>query len=578
MTETTENRDQARLNLLVRAGDIFHQSLDVVETLNNVARLSVESFADLCLFDLLDERSERLFVTAAAHRDPRKEEALAGVASLLYIEEFGVHPVVQVTQTGEPFFLPRIDEATLVGHAASRQHEQYMRRLNYRSKIVVPVLAQNRIFGALTFVRTIEDHEFDLGDLAFAIELGRRAGLAVANAKQFHREQYVAETLQRSFLPRRFPSRPGMELSAHYRPGSTEAAVGGDWYDAFENGAGEIVVSIGDVTGKGVEAARLMVLMRQAIRVAALDHTDPRKIADVCNRLLLAEDDNRLASAFIGVIDPDSGMIRYVSAGHAPPLLRLPDGEVHRLEDPSAPLGAFWDVNFELRELRCPPRSMLVLYTDGLVEASRDAVAGEGMLRAVLSTDAILHAANPAEFVERAIAGEAPRDDIAVIVVNFAHAMMRWQFEAADSRSAYTMRDQYFRSLLRWSETDDEQLSVCGLIFAELIGNAVRHAPGPLSASLEVRGDSIVLHVIDDGPGFDFKPALPRNLWAESGRGLYLIQRLSRGVVVERLPGRGSHVAVTLPVTHDHRDQLPSALHVNPLSSFVTLVPDGQWH
>jgi anti-sigma regulatory factor (Ser/Thr protein kinase) len=566
LTETTENRDQARLNLLVRAGEIFHRSLDVVETLNNVARLSVESFADLCLFDLLDDRSERLFVTAAAHSDPRKEEALAGVSSLLYIEEFGVHPVVQVTQTGNPFFLPHIDEATLVEHAASRQHEQYMRRLNYRSKIVVPVLAQNRIFGALTFVRTHEGNEFDLVDLAFAIELGRRAGLAVANAKQFHREQYVAETLQRSFLPRRFPSRPGMQLSAHYRPGLTEAAVGGDWYDAFENGAGEIVVTIGDVTGKGVEAARLMVLMRQAIRVAALDHSDPRRIADVCNRLLLAEDDDRLASAFIGVIDPASGMLRYVSAGHAPPLLRLPDGGVHRLEDPSAPLGAFWDVDFELHELRCPARSMLALYTDGLVEATRDVVAGEAMLVAVLSSNAVLHAANPAEFVERAIAGQAPRDDIAIIVVNFAHAGMRWQFEAADSRSAYTMRDEYFRSLLRWSEADDEQLSVCGLIFAELIGNAVRHAPGPLSTSLEVRGDSIVLHVIDEGPGFDFEPALPSNLWAESGRGLYLIQRLSRGVVVERIPGRGSHVAVTLPVMCDHRDLLSSHLYVEALT------------
>jgi serine phosphatase RsbU (regulator of sigma subunit)/anti-sigma regulatory factor (Ser/Thr protein kinase) len=576
LIETPENRDQARLNLLVRAGEIFHQSLDVAATLNNVARLSVESFSDLCIFDLIDDRSDRLFVTAAAHRDPSKEETLSGVGSVLYIEEFRVHPVVQVTKTGEPFFLAHIDEAALIAHAASRQHEQYMRRLNYRSKIVVPVLAQSRIFGALTFVRTQEDNEFDLGDLAFAIELGRRAGLAVANAKQFHREQYVAETLQRSFLPRRFPSRAGMELSAHYRPGSTEAAVGGDWYDAFESGTGEIVVTIGDVTGKGVEAARLMVLMRQAIRVAALDHSDPRKIADVCNRLLLAEDEDRLASAFIGVIDPDTGALRYVSAGHAPPMLRLPSGEVHRLEEPSAPLGAFWDVYFELHELRCPPRSMLVLYTDGLVEASRDVVAGEAMLQAVLSSDAILYTANPAEFVERTIAGQAPRDDIAVIVVNFAHVGARWQFEAADSRSAYTMRDEYFRSLLRWSQADDEQLSVCGLIFAELIGNAVRHAPGPLSASLEVRGDSIVLHVIDDGPGFDFKPKLPSNLWAESGRGLYLIQRLAQRVVVERLPGRGSHVAVTLPVTCDHREALSSYAYVDPLSPFATLVPNEQ--
>ena len=569
MTETSENRDQARLDLLVRAGEIFHRSLDVTQTLDNVARLAVESFADICLFDLLDERSERLFVTAAAHHDPRKEEALAGVSSLLYIEEFRVHPVVQVTRTGEPFFLPHIDDQTLTAHAASRQHEQYMRRLGYRSKIVVPVIAQNHIFGALTFVRTRGDHEFDRSDLLFATELGRRAGLAVANAKQFHREQYVAETLQRSFLPRHFPSPDGMELSAHYRPGSTEADIGGDWYDAFQNAAGEIVVTIGDVTGKGIEAARLMVMMRQAIRVAALDTNDPRKIADMCNRLLLADDEHRLASAFIGVIDPETRLLRYVSAGHAPPMLRLPDRSIRSLRPPSPPVGAFRNVEFELYEESCPDRSMLVLYTDGVVEITRDIVAGERMLEAVLRSDAIVHAANPAEFVERAIAHRPPRDDIAIMVVNFAPSGLRWQFEAADVRSAYAMREEFFASLLSVCEPDDEDLVSCGVIFAELIGNAVRHAPGALSVSLELRDGAPVLHVIDRGPGFDFEPKLPANIWSESGRGLYLISKLAHKVEVERLPGLGSHVVVTLPVPCDRGEQAA------PLSSFATLERNG---
>jgi serine phosphatase RsbU (regulator of sigma subunit)/anti-sigma regulatory factor (Ser/Thr protein kinase) len=562
LSRTVAHRDQERLTLLVRAGDIFHQSLDVTETLNNVARVAVESFADLCIFDLLDERSDRLFVTAAAHRDPRREEALGGIASVLYIEEWGVHPVVRVTQTGVPFFLPHVDEETLMQHAASRQHELYMRRLGYRSKIVVPVVAQEHIFGALTFVRTKEGNEFDERDLVFAIELGRRAGLAVANAKQYHREQYVAETLQRSLLPRRFPQRAGLELSAYYRPGSTEADIGGDWYDAFENAGGEIVVSIGDVTGKGVDAARLMVLMRQAIRVAALDFGDPRRIADVCNRLLLSEDEERLASAFIGVIDPDTHVLRYVSAGHAPPLLRLPNREVLQLKSPSAPLGAFWGVDFELHEQLCPDRSMLVLYTDGVLEASRDVVAGEKMLEAVLASDAVLHAANSAEFIERAIANQTPRDDIAILVVNFAQNTLRWQFEADDARSAYTMREEFFRSLLRLCTVDDAELATCGVIFSELIGNAVRHAPGPLSVSLELRDQSLLLHVIDKGPGFTYRPRLPSNLWAESGRGLYLISKLAYEVDVERVPGLGSHVTVRLPVTCDRHEEAPSRYNV----------------
>ena len=548
MVKTDENRDQERLTLLVRAGEIFHQSLDVTATLNNVARLAVESFSELCLFDLLDERSERLFVTASAHRDPSKEEALAAVSTILYVEEFGVHPVVKVTRTGEPFFLPHIDEATLVAHAASRQHEQYMRRFNYRSKIVVPVAVQQHIFGALTFVRTGNSPEFDRGDLLFAIELGRRAGLAVANAKQFHREQYVAETLQRAFLPQRFPSRSGLEVSAHYRPGSTEADIGGDWYDAFENEQGEVVVTIGDVTGKGIEAARLMVLVRQAIRVAALDSRDPSGICDVCNRLLLSEGGDRLASAFIGIIDVETRSMRYASAGHTPPYIRTRNGEVNALQAPSPPLGAFRHVGYEMHHAFFDPGSMLVLYTDGVIEISRDVVAGERMLERVLASDAVLHASNPAEFIERAIENQAPRDDIAIMTVTMGRTEQRWQFQAADSRSAYAMREEFFTMIRATCETSDEDLAACGLIFAELIGNAVRHAPGALSVSLERRDDEMILHVIDNGPGFDYAPALPENLWAESGRGLYLIATLARDVRVDRIPGAGSHIVVTLPV------------------------------
>jgi serine phosphatase RsbU (regulator of sigma subunit)/anti-sigma regulatory factor (Ser/Thr protein kinase) len=548
LSATVEHGYQERLDLLVRAGEIFHQSLDVTATLNDVARLAVEAFAEICLFDLIDERSERLFVTASAHRDPSKEGALASVASILYVEEFGIHPVVQVTRTGRPFFLPYIDDDVIARHAASRAHEQYMRRFDYGSKIVVPVTAQDHLFGALTFVRTRASVEFNEADLLFALELGRRAGLAVANAKQFHREQHVAETLQRSFLPYRFPKVDGIDLSAHYRAGSTDAAVGGDWYDAFETESGNILITIGDVTGKGVDAARLMVLMRQAIRVAALESEDPKRIADLCNRLLLSEGEERFASAFIGILDAKSGRVNYVSAGHVPPLLRTGPDEVRSLKAPDAPLGAFRNARFCSHTLRCPPGSMLVLFTDGLIEVSRDVIDGQTALQRVVSSEAAMHAANAAEFIERAIAHEAPRDDIAILTVTFGARERRWQFEAEDARAAYAMREDYFRTLERACRLDEDTSAACSMIFGELIGNAVRHAPGSLSVSLEARGDDLVLHVIDKGPGFAYEPALPKSLWDEGGRGLFLVGTLARDVQVERLAGMGSHITATLPV------------------------------
>ncbi|HET7815235.1 MAG TPA: SpoIIE family protein phosphatase [Candidatus Baltobacteraceae bacterium] len=544
-----QSRDRQRLDLLVRAGDIFHQSLDVTETLNNVARLAVESFADICLFDLIDEQSERLFVTASAHRDPSKESALSSVASILYVEERGVHPVVRVSRTGEPFFLPHIDEDVIVAHAVSRQHEEYMRRFGYRSKIVVPVTAQDKIFGALTFVRTDAYNEFDPEDLQFAIELGRRAGLAVANAKQYHREQYVAETLQRSFLPNTFPQRDNVQFSAHYRPGSTDADIGGDWYDAFERRNGEIVITIGDITGKGIEAARIMVLMRQAIRVAALDKNEPEDILDTCNRLLLSEPRERLASAFMGVLSADGTKLRYASAGHPPPYVRLADGTLVELEAPSAPLGALEGVTYEQYSRDVDGGSMLVMYTDGIIEASRDAIEGERMLRNLLRPAAVRHAANPAEFIERAAAPHPIRDDIAIMVLSFGEIERRWQFQADDARAAYVMRSEFLATIESRCEVDEAQLATCALIFSEVVGNAVRYAPGKLSVSLELRPPGMVLHVIDAGPGFDYYPSLPEDIWSEGGRGMFLVTALGRETAVERLTGRGTHVSVTLPVT-----------------------------
>ncbi len=516
--------------------------------MHNVARLAVESFADLCLFDLIDEASERLYVTAAAHRQPEKERLLQGITSLLYNREFGVHPVVRVTETGEPFFIEQIDQANLRHHAASQEHERFMRKLDYRSKIVVPVVAQGRVFGALTFVRTGEGRSFDAGDLDFARELGRRAGLAVANAKQYHREQHVAETLQRAFLTDDFPQRSNLRFSALYRPGSKDSELGGDWYDAFETIDGHIVIAIGDVTGKGLEAARLMVQMRQSVRVAAVRSSRPAEILSDCNEVLLQDRSGRLVSTFVGVLAPNSDVLEYASAGHVPPLMRGASGAIKRLEAPSAPLGVDRHVTFDAHRVRVAPDAMLVLYTDGIIEIDRDVLRGERILRRVLASPAATHATNPARYIERAIAGAIARDDIAIMVLRFGGDELQWRLEVSDPRAAYAVRREFVKAVTDVADATVSDFAACELIFAELIGNAVRHAPGPLSIALAIEGDGVTLHLIDEGPGFKFDPSLPTDMWAEGGRGLFLVSRMARDVTVTRLPGCGSHIEIGLPV------------------------------
>ncbi len=536
-----------KLALLVRAGEIFHQSLEIEETLYNVARLAVESFADLCLFDLLDERSERLYVTAGAHRDPSMERLIKKVEGLLYNAEFRLHPVLRVTQTGEPFFIPVIDEKAIEAHAASRQHAEYMRELGYKSKIVVPVTAQGQIFGALTFVLTRENANFDSADVEFAIDLGRRAGLAIANAKQYHREQYVAATLQRAFLTRDFPNCENLRFSALYRPGLSDAELGGDWYDAFKLRNGKILMTIGDVTGKGLEAARLMVQIRQAIRIGSIRFDDPAEILKLVNEVLLLDPSAQLATAFVALLDPDTFELVYASAGHVPPFCRLADGTIEELLEPAPPLGISMDIEIQSNHRHMADGSMLVMYTDGVTEICRDAVRGEEMLKDVLRGDSILRSADPARFVERAISGNVPRDDIAILVARFGCSEPKWRFDGGDPRAAFAVKSEFLHAVEEVSGVAARDLNSCELIFAELIGNCVRHAGGPLSISLEV-SDRIRLHVIDEGPGFDYDPKLPIDIWAESGRGLFLISQLADGVTVRRLPGCGSHISVDLPV------------------------------
>ena len=515
------DRTQERLALLVRAGELFHQSLELDDTLVNVARTAIESFADLCLFDLFDERSERLYVTAGAHRDAALDPVLKNLgSSILYSSGARAHPAVRVSQTGESVFIPIVDDRTIAEHAASREHAAFMHRMGYRSKIVVPVIAHAHIFGALTFVRT-GDEPFDERDVQAAEELGRRAGLAVANAKQFHREQHVAATLQRAFLTQDFPARPGLAFHALYRPGHSEADIGGDWYDAFQTADGWVIVTIGDVTGKGVEAARLMVHLRQSVRIAATLAHSPAAILRIVNEALLLDRSDALATAFVGAVSPDLASMRYASAGHPPAFLRWEHGGMAVLDSASPPLGIARDTVFEDRSLVIEDGGLLVLYTDGLTEITKDAIAGEAMLRSVLESDAALHAANPARYVERAIAHGTQRDDIAIITLQFGRSRHRWRFDVGDPSAAYAIRRDLLGSILEIADATTEELQSCELIFGELIGNAVRYAPGPLSISLSAEGADVVLHIIDEGPGFDYHPALPLDPWAESGRGLF---------------------------------------------------------
>src|SRR5216684_7891933 len=133
------------------------------------------------------------------------------------------------------------------------------------SALVVPMVARQRTLGAITLVSSTEGRHFDAGDLAKAEELGRRAGLAVDNARLYSERSRVAQTLQASLLPRALPHIPGIELASRFRPAGEGLEVGGDFYDVFPAAGGNWMAVIGDVCGKGAEAAGLTALARYTV-------------------------------------------------------------------------------------------------------------------------------------------------------------------------------------------------------------------------------------------------------------------------------------------------------------------------
>jgi len=407
----------AQLRFLVEAGRVLASSLEVTTTLENVARLAVGTIADACIFDVADDASETELV-AVAHAD-RISEAVMRQMDRSTDAEPGrpVHPVRFVLATGKAIFVPQVDELWIGASAASASHADLMRRLEYRSLIVVPVVHGRRALGSLTLVQTgAAARRFEATDLAFAEEFGRRAGTALANARSFTRERTVATTLQAAALPRSLPRTAAYRFDAVYEAGGAEATIGGDWFDVVALRDGRVVVSVGDVLGSGLHAAVTMTKLRLAMQGAALSSGDPCAMLDVANEAMRLHDPDGLATAVAGVLDAHGGSLTFASAGHPAPVLRHADGRTEDVEHPGLMLG-FADATRTARTVPLPPESLVVFYTDGLTEATRDIEIGRRRLHAALR-DLDPQTADPARAIFRAVLPEGASDDVAILVTH----------------------------------------------------------------------------------------------------------------------------------------------------------------
>jgi serine phosphatase RsbU (regulator of sigma subunit) len=245
----------------------------------------------------------------------------------------------------------------------------------------------------------------------------RAARQAFDSRVRYENQKRIADALQTAFLNKNLPSAPNLGLHATYIPATSDAQVGGDWYDAFELPDKRILFSIGDVAGHGLEAAVVMSRARQAIIAAALHENDPAKVLERANEAILLQE-SRMVTAICGYIDPATLEIVYATAGHPPPILARPDKPSIFLAYDGLPLGIISKATYRTFLATASDGAVMVLYTDGVIEHKRDIIQGSARLLEV--TRLAVDEDDPARAIQRQIfADVSPTDDVAILTIRF---------------------------------------------------------------------------------------------------------------------------------------------------------------
>jgi serine phosphatase RsbU (regulator of sigma subunit)/PAS domain-containing protein len=421
---TDQKREERRARFLADAGELLGASLDYKETLRAVAQLAVPQVADWCGVDMFGAAG-RPEPVALAHVDPDKV-AFAEALRRDYPPDMGVdRGLPRVLRTGEPELYREIPEALLEESARDERHLELLRVVGLRSGMVVPMIARGRTLGAITFATSESQRLFDEDDLELGRQIAARAALAVDNARLYDDRSYIARRLQESLLPRSLPQIEGVELAARFRAAGESNDVGGDFYDVFELGPGSWCAVIGDVSGKGPDAATVTAQARYTLRAAALHETSPKRLLSELNEALLRQGMTDHFCTVVAVrldIEPGTpGRLVACSGGHPLPMLVRADGRAEAVGRPGTLLGVVADPDLVEVEIEMHPDDALVLYTDGVTEArAPERVYGIEDLAALLEAVPTRDASSLAGAIEQealSARDREPRDDIAILVL-----------------------------------------------------------------------------------------------------------------------------------------------------------------
>lgn len=421
----SDRSEQRYTELLLRAGEILSGAFDWRETVAAVCDAIVESIGDVC-FLYMAGSGEELYLAAASSADPQVAEMLAEAERFIHAPMRRTPLAREVLESGESICIPHVDDEGIRTIALSPAHERFMRRIGYRSIVVVPIATKIRgTVGALAVVRTDRTPEpFNERSLRFIEDVARRCGTAIGKAVLFEQTQRIATVFQTAALPAHLPAADGIVFDSFYEPSSEELLVGGDWYDAFTLPDGRIAITIGDVLGHGLDAAVWMSRLRNGFRAALFGDPDPARALDIIDRMLRVDTQGDFfTTALVSLVDPVRQTLLCASAGHPGPLIWTGTGEVvDPFRDRGLPLG--------MRELGPPAPTAQVLnvrvgsfaafFTDGLLEFNRDIASSWTALQDALQSQKVREAEHPARAIRDAVIGAARHtDDVAILTVRW---------------------------------------------------------------------------------------------------------------------------------------------------------------
>jgi serine phosphatase RsbU (regulator of sigma subunit) len=355
----------------------------------------VPGLADWAWVVVADQPSGVLTEIAAAHRDPARQAELERYVHQMVAVMTEDADARVVLRTGRPVVVPAVDWEHLSRTLPDPVARETLARLDLGSTLFVPLVAQGRTLGALGLFNATARGPHSPSEVETAVEIGRRAGLALHHARLYGQQRALADELQRSMLTE--PPRPrNCRIVVRYVPAAAGAEIGGDWYDAFQQPSGTTVLAIGDVVGHDTRAAASMGQVRGLLRgISYAREGSPAEVLSELDRAVQGLALDTMATALVARLETDEArlregqvLLRWASAGHLPPVVIGPDRTISVLEGEPADLllGVAPESPRHDHTTVLDRGSTVLLYTDGLVERrDRDIDAGTDELVALLA-------------------------------------------------------------------------------------------------------------------------------------------------------------------------------------------------